>query len=180
MPNWAKNGSPVSGAPAVQSAAPAGAASKSAAAMPAAAQEIDRFKEPSPGSRIDRRYRRAGGAVKVRACDLDYRGGRTRRPRTATSDAHRIVWCGVATVDRRGRPRTRILHPIWERAGDGVRGWVVTRKSPLKTAHLERTPYLSCTYWNATHDVAIADCHAIRPDGPSAEGAALLALEPWR
>ena len=29
--------------------------------------------------------------------------------------AHRIVWCGVATVDRRGRPRSRILHPIWER-----------------------------------------------------------------
>src|SRR5688572_28011274 len=83
MPNWAKNGSPVSGAPAVQSAAPAGAASKSAAAMPAAAQEIDRFKEPSPGSRIDRRYRRAGGTVKVRACDHDYRGGRTRWPRTA-------------------------------------------------------------------------------------------------
>ena len=41
--------------------------------------------------------------------------------------AHRIVWCGVATVDRRGRPRTRILHPYWERTGDGVRGWVVTR-----------------------------------------------------
>jgi hypothetical protein len=28
--------------------------------------------------------------------------------------AHRIVWCTVATVDGRGRPRTRILHPIWE------------------------------------------------------------------
>ena len=74
--------------------------------------------------------------------------------------AHRIVWCGVATVDRRGRPRSRILHPYWERTGDGLRGWVVTRRSPLKAAHLERTPYLSCTYWDATHDVAIADCHA--------------------
>ena len=74
--------------------------------------------------------------------------------------AHRIVWCGVATVDRRGRPRSRILHPIWERTAGGVRGWVVTRRSPLKTAHLERTPYLTCTYWDATHDVAIADCHA--------------------
>ena len=52
--------------------------------------------------------------------------------------AHRIVWCGVATVDRRGRPRSRILHPYWERTGDGVRGWVVTRPSPLKVAHLER------------------------------------------
>ena len=28
--------------------------------------------------------------------------------------AHRIVWGTVATVDPEGRPRTRILHPIWE------------------------------------------------------------------
>ena len=76
--------------------------------------------------------------------------------------AHRIVWCGVATVDRRGRPRSRILHPIWERTADGVRGWVVTRRSPLKTAHLGRTPYLTCTYWDTTHDVA------------------MLRLDPWR
>jgi hypothetical protein len=123
--------------------------------------------------------------------------------------AHRIVWCGVATVDRRGRPRTRILHPYWERLDDGVRGWVVTRKSPLKAAHLARTPFVSCSYWDASHDVAIADCSAtweedrgeharvwelyasapeplgydfrlIWPDGPEAEGAALLRLDPWR
>ena len=128
---------------------------------------------------------------------------------TFIATAHRIVWCTVATVDRRGRPRTRILHPYWERAGDGVTGWVVTRRSPLKTAHLARTPYVSCSYWDATHDVAIADCHAnweddldqaarvwelyaaapaplgydfhaIWPDGPGSEGAALLRLDPWR
>ena len=28
----------------------------------------------------------------------------------------RIVWCTVATVDTKGRPRSRILHPIWERS----------------------------------------------------------------
>ena len=123
--------------------------------------------------------------------------------------AHRIVWCGVATVDRRGRPRSRILHPYWERTADGLRGWVVTRRSPLKVAHLERTPYLTCTYWDATHDVAIADCHAsweddagehvrvwalyaaapeplgydfaqIFPDGPQSPGAGFLRMRPWR
>lgn len=26
----------------------------------------------------------------------------------------RMVWCNVATVDRRDRPRSRILHPHWE------------------------------------------------------------------
>ena len=28
--------------------------------------------------------------------------------------AHRIVWCSAATVDTHGRPRSRILHPIWQ------------------------------------------------------------------
>ena len=41
--------------------------------------------------------------------------------------AHRIVWCTVATVDRRGRPRSRILHPYWERTEDGLAGWITTR-----------------------------------------------------
>ena len=41
--------------------------------------------------------------------------------------AHRIVWCTVATVDRRGRPRSRILHPYWERTPDGLVGWITSR-----------------------------------------------------
>ena len=28
--------------------------------------------------------------------------------------AHHIVWCSAATVDARGRPRSRILHPYWQ------------------------------------------------------------------
>ena len=31
--------------------------------------------------------------------------------------AHRVVWATVATVDRRSRPRSRVLHPIWARDG---------------------------------------------------------------
>ena len=110
---------------------------------------------------------------------------------TFIATAHRIVWCSVATVDRRGRPRTRILPPYWEPAVEGLRGWVVTRRSPLKTAHLARTPYVSCSYWDATHDVAIADCHADWEEDAEeaarvwalyagAPGAALLCLDPWR
>lgn len=40
--------------------------------------------------------------------------------------AHRIVWCRAATVDTRGRPRSRILHPIWQLVGYDpaiVPGW---------------------------------------------------------
>jgi hypothetical protein len=33
--------------------------------------------------------------------------------------AHRIVWASAATVDKHGRPRSRILHPIWQ--WDGAR-----------------------------------------------------------
>ena len=35
--------------------------------------------------------------------------------------AHRIVWCSVATVDHQGRPRSRILHPLWEWDGERAR-----------------------------------------------------------
>jgi hypothetical protein len=123
--------------------------------------------------------------------------------------AHRIVWCTVATVDRLGRPRSRILHPYWEYDGEHLVGWIVTRPTPVKVAHLAKSPYLSCCYWDATHDVAIADCQAgwiteettrrrvwelyretpeplgfdfwsVFPDGPAGEMVSLLRLTPYR
>ena len=33
---------------------------------------------------------------------------------TLESRVRRIVWCTVATTDIQGRPRVRILHPVWE------------------------------------------------------------------
>jgi len=68
----------------------------------------------------------------------------------------RIVWCSVATVDRQGRPRSRILHPIWERAT----GWVATGRHTLKTKHLERAPFVSLSYWDQQHQQVYADCRA--------------------
>jgi hypothetical protein len=123
--------------------------------------------------------------------------------------AHRIVWCTVATVDRRNRPRSRILHPYWEQSEDGLVGWITTRPTPLKRAHLAHSPYLSCSYWDATHDAAVAECAAewvgdvstrahawdlfraaaeplghdpskIWPDGPADPAAGVLRLRPWR
>lgn len=123
--------------------------------------------------------------------------------------AHRVVWASVATVDRRGRPRSRVMHPLWERTGRGLVGWVTSRPTPLKVAHLGRTPYVSCSYWDPLHDVAVADCRAawvedeaerarawelfraappplghdpatIWPDGPGAADAGVLRLDPWR
>jgi hypothetical protein len=123
--------------------------------------------------------------------------------------AHRIVWCTVATIDRHNRPRSRVLHPYWERHEDELTGWITTRPTPLKVAHLAHSPYLSCSYWDATHDVAVAECraewvadperkrhawelfrvadeplghdpYAIWPEGPDDPDAGVLRLTPWR
>ena len=124
--------------------------------------------------------------------------------------AHRVVWCTVATVDRRGRPRSRVMHPIWETAPDGTLiGWVTARRTSLKVAHLAHTPFVSCSYWSPDHDTAVAECGArweadvaetervwelcrtapaplghdpaaIWPDGPASADAGLLRLDPWR
>lgn len=122
--------------------------------------------------------------------------------------AHRIVWCSIATVDPAGRPRSRVLHPLWERDDSGLVGWVTTRRTPLKQRHLTHTPFVSCSYWSPDHDTAVAECHAaweldlaeahrvwglfrsapaplghdpsaIWPDGPGSEDAGLLRLAPW-
>lgn len=124
--------------------------------------------------------------------------------------AHRIVWCASATVDRAGRPRTRVLHPIWEWDGTQLRGWVATAPTPLKRAHLEKSPHLSLNYWDPSQDNCIAECrarwsfdlsereslwarfkYAPAPIGydpaiidgwesAASEGFAVLELEPWR
>mgnify|MGYP001824980950 CR=1 FL=1 len=75
--------------------------------------------------------------------------------------AHRIVWATVATVDAGGRPRTRVLHPIWEFADGRLTGWVATDPSSPKARHLETNPFVSITYWDPSQDVATADCAAV-------------------
>ena len=124
--------------------------------------------------------------------------------------AHQIVWCSAATVDTRGRPRSRILHPIWDWDGARLEGWVATRPTPTKRAHLQAHPFVSLSYWSPAHDTCVAECRAIwafdsatrqlvwdrfvngpapvgyNPaivpgwDSPTAEAFAVLRLEPWR
>ncbi len=74
--------------------------------------------------------------------------------------AHRIVWCTVATVGETGRPRTRILHPIWVWEADTLTGWIATEPTPLKRAHLDAHPQVSLTYWQPSHDTCSAECDA--------------------
>ena len=124
--------------------------------------------------------------------------------------AHRIVWAAVASVDSHGRPRSRILHPIWQWDGAQLRGWIATRPTAVKRSHLATHPFLSVSYWEPSHDTCVAECRAelaldfetrhmvwdmfvhgpapvgydprIVPDwtSPTADTFAALRLEPWR
>ena len=73
----------------------------------------------------------------------------------------RIVWCTVATVDRKDRLRSRILHPLWE----GSTGWIATSRHSLKEKHLAHNPYVSLSYWDPQHQQIYADCKAEWEEG---------------
>lgn len=82
--------------------------------------------------------------------------------------AHRVIWCSMSTVDDRGRPRSRIVHPVWTTGPGGVPvGRVVSRRASPKGAHLAGTPYASCTYRGDDHSVAVAECRAGWEPSPS-------------
>ena len=74
--------------------------------------------------------------------------------------AHRIVWASVATVGADDRPRSRILHPIWEWDGKVLTGWIGTGPTPLKRSHLDHSPFVSLSYWTPSHDTCSAECRA--------------------
>ena len=68
----------------------------------------------------------------------------------------KIVWCAVTTMDRQNRPRSRMLHPVWE----GSTGWIATGRQTLKTKHLSNNRYVSLTYWDPDHKQIYAECQA--------------------
>jgi hypothetical protein len=70
---------------------------------------------------------------------------------------HAVVWCNGATVDTHGRPRTRVLHPIWE----GATGWVTTRRSSPKVKHLAANPFLSLAYIADPFKPIYVECRAV-------------------
>ena len=124
--------------------------------------------------------------------------------------AHRIVWCSAASVDASGRPRSRVLHPLWHFDGARLEGFIATSPTQTKRAHLAASPFLSLSYWDPSQDTCVAECGArwifedaertrvwdafVRApapvgydpamipgwDGPTCEAFAVLHLEPWR
>ena len=123
--------------------------------------------------------------------------------------AHNTVWCVMTTVDTQGRPRSRVVHPVWVLDGGELTGWLTTRRTPLKSRHLAHNPHISLAYIAANTDFAYFDCTAawvedpagkracwdafleapepvrydpanIWPDGPTSETFAALRLAPYR
>jgi Pyridoxamine 5'-phosphate oxidase len=70
------------------------------------------------------------------------------------------VFCSLTTVDDSGRPRSRIIHPIFVVRDARPLGWALTGRTPLKTRHLASNPHVGCTYWSPSHDTVFADCVA--------------------
>ncbi len=52
------------------------------------------------------------------------------------------VYSAMATVDRQNRPRSRIMHPIW----DGPIGWAISWPASHKANHLAHNPAVSLAY----------------------------------
>ena len=68
----------------------------------------------------------------------------------------KIVWCTFTTVDTKGRPRSRMLHPIW----DGHTGWIATGRESFKAKHLAQNAFVSVSYWDPDHEQVFAECKA--------------------
>lgn len=69
---------------------------------------------------------------------------------------NKAIWCNVATIDRKERPRSRILHPIWQ----GEIGWITTRRGTPKEQHLEAHPFVSLAYIADVVKPVYVDCKA--------------------
>jgi general stress protein 26 len=68
----------------------------------------------------------------------------------------RAVYCNLATIDRKNRPRSRIVHPIW----DGPVGWVISWPESHKAKHLTYNPYVSLAYIRDSERPVYVDCMA--------------------
>ena len=68
--------------------------------------------------------------------------------------AHRMVWCDMATVGPDGRPRTRIVHPVWE----GDTAWMTSMRVGPKAADIDHNPFVSLAYVSDPLKPAYAEC----------------------
>jgi general stress protein 26 len=68
----------------------------------------------------------------------------------------RAVYCNVATVDPKGRPRSRVMHVVW----NGPTGWVITWPGSHKAKHLAHNPFVSLAYVSEPQKPVYVECTA--------------------
>ncbi|MFI6814632.1 pyridoxamine 5'-phosphate oxidase family protein [Nonomuraea sp. NPDC050328] len=68
-----------------------------------------------------------------------------------------IVYATMTTVDGRGRPRARVLIPVWEIVDGRPLGWLATYKTPVKAAHLAGNPHAGFSYWTPKQNAVAVD-----------------------
>ena len=68
----------------------------------------------------------------------------------------RMVWCDMATVGPEGRPRTRVVHPVWE----GAAAYVTSLRVGPKADDIDRNPYVALAYVADPMKPAYAECVA--------------------
>lgn len=79
--------------------------------------------------------------------------------------AHAMVWCNVATVDEHGRPRSRVMHPIWQ----GGTGWITTGRGTAKLRQIAASGFVSLAYIADPFKPVYADCRAVWRDDREAK-----------
>ncbi|MCB9461467.1 MAG: pyridoxamine 5'-phosphate oxidase family protein [Anaerolineaceae bacterium] len=67
-----------------------------------------------------------------------------------------VIYCMLVTTDHNMRPRSRVVHPVWE----GATGWVTSRRHSPKAQHLEYNPYVSVAYLPNPAKPVYAECIA--------------------
>jgi general stress protein 26 len=68
-----------------------------------------------------------------------------------------VVWCNCATIDAAGRPRSRVLHPLWE----GPTGWVTTKRSTPKIKQIAANPFVSLAYIQDPFKPVYVECRTV-------------------
>ncbi|MGW7065576.1 pyridoxamine 5'-phosphate oxidase family protein [Streptomyces sp. NPDC054855] len=68
-----------------------------------------------------------------------------------------IKYATMITVDRKSRPRARVLVPVWEIVDGRPVGWLAAYRTPVKAAHLADNPHTTYSYWNPRQNTVHVD-----------------------
>jgi general stress protein 26 len=84
--------------------------------------------------------------------------------------ADSMVWCSLATVDGKGRPTSRVLHPMWELppGSPAPTGWIATRPTSPKARDIAANPFVSVAYVQDIAHPLYVECAAAWADDDSA------------